>query len=278
MHPALHERGRPGLQSLYPSLIRTFEIDPLNLVRPESARPPKIPIVARQRRRVFRRKAILGTLLDDLMPQREEARRSGDAVKSHAIKILMNSFYGVLGTPACRFYDPASRTRSPASGARCCCGARPRIDRLGRRVLYGDTDSLFVESGGGGRGGGTRFGRTLAARLNQELAAHIQELVHVQSRLDLVFDRLYLRFVPARHAARDDGRRASVTRPAETETGPRGGLHGHGGGAQRLDRAPRRRSSASCTRACSPIKRSSRTSSTSSPDARRRAGRPARLP
>ena len=46
-------------------------------------------------------------MLDDLFPRREAAKEAGDDVASHAIKILMNSFYGVLGTPACRFYNPA---------------------------------------------------------------------------------------------------------------------------------------------------------------------------
>ena len=49
-----------------------------------------------------RRDAILPTILDGLFPRREAAKRAGDAVASQAIKILMNSFYGVLGTPACR--------------------------------------------------------------------------------------------------------------------------------------------------------------------------------
>jgi|ERR1019366_5322293 DNA polymerase elongation subunit (family B) len=39
--------------------------------------------------------------------QREAAKKTGDDVASNAIKILMNSFYGVLGTSACRFYNPA---------------------------------------------------------------------------------------------------------------------------------------------------------------------------
>ena len=51
--------------------------------------------------------AILPGLLDELFPRREAAKRAGDSVASGAIKILMNSFYGVLGTSACRFYNPA---------------------------------------------------------------------------------------------------------------------------------------------------------------------------
>ena len=56
----------------------------------------------------FRREpAILPRMLDELFPRREAAKQAGDEVASHAIKILMNSFYGVLGTPACRFFNPA---------------------------------------------------------------------------------------------------------------------------------------------------------------------------
>ena len=40
-------------------------------------------------------------------PRREAAKKRRDDVAAHAIKILMNSFYGVLGTSACRFYNPA---------------------------------------------------------------------------------------------------------------------------------------------------------------------------
>ena len=180
-------------KSLYPSLIRTFEIDPLNLVRPESGVTADDPIVAPSGAAFLRRKAILGALLDELMPQREEARRTGDAVKSHAIKILMNSFYGVLGTPACRFYDPRLANAITGFGREMLLWCQGRIERQGRRVLYGDTDSLFVESGAADAAAARTFGETLAGRLNRELSTHIRERWRVESRLDLVFDRLYLR-------------------------------------------------------------------------------------
>jgi DNA polymerase II len=180
-------------KSLYPSLIRTFEIDPLNLVRPEAGASDPDPILAPSGAAFFRRKAILGALLDELMPRREEARHAGDEVKSHAIKILMNSFYGVLGTPACRFYDPRLANAITGFGREMLLWCRTRIERLGRRVLYGDTDSLFVESGAADPVTARAFGQALAESLNRDLSAHIRERWRVESRLDLVFDRLYLR-------------------------------------------------------------------------------------
>ena len=180
-------------RSLYPSLIRTFEIDPLNLVRHEAGATAEDPIVAPSGAEFRRDKAILGTLLDDLMPRRAEARRAGDEVGSHAIKILMNSFYGVLGTSACRFYDPRLANAITSFGRELLLWCKGRIESDGRRVLYGDTDSLFVESGAEDRPAARAFGEALAARLNRDLSAHIQERWRVVSRLELVFDRLYLR-------------------------------------------------------------------------------------
>ena len=101
-------------KSLYPSLIRTFNIDPLALVTDalEQCGSDRHAGGARFRREP----AILPQLLDELFPRREAAKRSGDSIASHAIKILMNSFYGVLGTPACRFYNPKLANAITGSG------------------------------------------------------------------------------------------------------------------------------------------------------------------
>jgi DNA polymerase II len=187
-------------KSLYPSLIRTFEIDPWNLLRPESpaAMAEADPIVAPNGAAFGRRRGILTGLLDEIMPMRDAAKRAGDPVKSHAIKILMNSFYGVLGTPACRFHDPRLANAITGFGREVLLWCKERIEAGGRRVLYGDTDSLFVESGRVAPEAERALGETLARDLTRELAAHVRERWRVASRLELQFERLYLRlYLPA---------------------------------------------------------------------------------
>jgi DNA polymerase-2 len=122
-------------------------------------------------------------------------------VKSHAIKILMNSFYGVLGTAACRFYDPRLANAITGFGQELLLWCRDRIEAGGRRVLYGDTDSLFVETGQDDPAAARECGLRLASELNRDLAAHIRARWQVDSRLDLNFDRLYQRlfFPQMRH-------------------------------------------------------------------------------
>jgi DNA polymerase-2 len=186
-------------RSLYPTVIRTFQIDPLNLR--ESGDEDADALVAPSGSAFLRRRGILTELLDELMPRREEARRAGDGVKSHAIKILMNSFYGVLGTPACRFYDPRLANAITSFGQELLLWCKARIEAGGRRVLYGDTDSLFVEMRDPDEAAARDSAQRLTADLNRELAAHIAGRWQVESRLDLTFERLYRRlcFPAMRH-------------------------------------------------------------------------------
>lgn len=179
-------------KSLYPSLIRTFEIDPLGYLL--SPAPGDDAIVA-PNGAAFRRQppGILTGLLDDLFPRREVARKAGNAVATHAIKILMNGFYGVLGTPACRFYNPMVANAITSFGREVLLWSKARFEAYGHRVLYGDTDSLFVASGASDATAAREVGTRLAAALNRELAEHIAATWRVASRLELQFERLYLK-------------------------------------------------------------------------------------
>src|SRR4029434_7014454 len=79
-------------KSLYPSIIRTFNLDPVTLLDPSAdhANALVAPNGAR-----FRRSppGILPALVATLADERQAARKSGQGVKSNAIKILMNSLY-----------------------------------------------------------------------------------------------------------------------------------------------------------------------------------------
>jgi DNA polymerase-2 len=219
--PGLHQNVLVlDFKSLYPSLIRSFQIDPLNLLRGGTDLDGD-PIVAPNGAAFRRRTGILTALLDELMPLRDAAKRAGEGVKSQAIKILMNSFYGVLGTPACRFYDPRLANAITSFGREVLLWCKERIEAGGHRVLYGDTDSLFVESGETDPAAAVRLGETLAARLTVDLASHIAGTWHVASRLELQFERLYLRlYLPAmRHGTA--GARKRYAGLVEGPKGPR---------------------------------------------------------
>src|SRR6185369_13130810 len=124
----------------------------------------------------FRRApAILPRMLDELFPRREAAKRAGDSVAGHAIKILMNSFYGVLGRPACRFYNPALANSITGTGREMLLWSKQWFESAGFTVLYGDTDSLFVRSSIDDPEAAKEQGKQLAPALSREIAAYIAE-------------------------------------------------------------------------------------------------------
>ena len=193
-------------KSLYPSLIRTFNIDPLSFVRD----PPSTADLILTPGAAFRREpAILPRLLDELFPRRDAAKRRHDDVAAHAIKILMNSFYGVLGTSACRFFNPALANAITGMGKQMLLWSKSWFESAGYTVLYGDTDSLFVSSGEADPETAWRRAGELAAALNGDLARHIAARWRVRSRLELEFEKLYIRlFLPrARHSMRGASKR-----------------------------------------------------------------------
>ena len=183
-------------KSLYPSLIRTYNIDPLGFIGRDGDKASN-PIVLANGARFRREGAILPGLLERLAPQRDKAKRDGDAVASQAIKILMNSFYGVLGASGCRFYNPDISNAITGQGRHLLLWSKDWFEERGFRVLYGDTDSLFVGAGRGDGQWASEQGPDLAAALTRELATVIKSDSGVNSRLELEFEKLYAKlFLP----------------------------------------------------------------------------------
>ena len=211
-------------KSLYPSLIRTFNIDPLGLVHDPP--PGDESLIRAPNGACFRREpGILPELLARLFPQREEAKRRGDAIGAHAMKILMNSFYGVLATPACRFYSLPVANAITHFGQWVLRWARDRVETMGYRVLYGDTDSLFVASGLHGAGAAaeaSRLGARLRDRINAELRDEIAGTWRVESHLELELETLFLKFfLPSvRHGSGGARKRYAGLIPADSPGGP----------------------------------------------------------
>ncbi len=194
--------SKPGLyrnvlvfdfKSLYPSIIRTFNIDPLTHVR----RPaPGMPAVRAPNGAHFRRDlpGIIPELLLHLAAEREQAKQSGHSVKANAIKILMNSFYGVLGAGASRLFSPDVANAVTSFGQYLIRRAADCATSLGHEVLYGDTDSLFVDP----KEPAAERALQLGERLRAEIGAAVAQSVHTEfgceSALELEFEKLYRRF------------------------------------------------------------------------------------
>ena len=184
-------------KSLYPSIIRTFFIDPLGLalaVSGELAQSQTVPGFLEGR--FARQGHILPELIQQLWQRRDEAKQSRDEPLSQAIKIIMNSFYGVLGTPGCRFFDARLASSITRRGHQILGRTRDYIEDAGHRVIYGDTDSVFVWIH---EARGDEQAMTAGRKLQRDLNAWWQQVVRdefgLDSVLELEFETHYKRFL-----------------------------------------------------------------------------------
>jgi DNA polymerase II len=179
-------------KSLYPSIIRTFRVDPLGLAEAASESDP---LPGFEGARFSREQHILPGLIEELWRARDRAKAAGNDATSRAIKIIMNSFYGVLGTPGCRFFEPKLAASITRRGHDIITTSRKWIEARGRNVIYGDTDSLFVLLGPGPTEEECRgIGEELARYLNRAWAEELERLYRIDSFLELEFETHYLRF------------------------------------------------------------------------------------
>jgi len=214
-------------RSLYPTIMRTFNIDPLAHARATRARalsganatsvpditsvPASELTIQAPNGAVFSREpGILPELIGSYFEERRKALQAGDEEASFVYKILMNSFYGVLGTSSCRYGKTELAGAITSFARKWLHFSRDWFNAKGYRVLYGDTDSLFVESGLGDRVPYAAFlewGNALSDELNHCLRDAIEKEYRLQSHIELRFEKLYRCFmIPPLRNLRAEGR------------------------------------------------------------------------
>ena len=195
--------SRPGLydnvlvldfKSLYPSIIRTFKIDPMGMI--EGLANPEDSIEGFRGARFHRTRHFLPEIITELWQQRDIAKRQNDGVRSQAIKILMNSFYGVLGTNGCRFYDSRLTSSITMRGHEIMQTTQQWIEDLGYTVIYGDTDSIFVWVEDKMDFDEYReIGIRLQTEMNKKWQLRLQQAFNLDCQLELEFETHFSRFL-----------------------------------------------------------------------------------
>lgn len=182
-------------KSLYPSIIRTFLIDPVGLV--EGLREDERDTVPGfLGARFSRTRHCLPDIVRRVSEGRDAAKRERNAHLSQALKIIMNSFYGVLGSTGCRFFDPRLASSITMRGHEIMHRTRELIEAEGYQVIYGDTDSTFVWLGRArAQDEADQIGRSLVATVNAFWREHLKSTYGIESALELQYERHFSRFL-----------------------------------------------------------------------------------
>jgi DNA polymerase II len=185
-------------KSLYPTIIQTFKIDPLSRLHSNIA-----PIETPNKLKFSSTENFLPDFITKLMEQRADAAKKNDKPLSQAIKILMNSFYGVMGSYGCRFYHPDLPTAITGTGQWLLLQSKKFLEEKGYEVLYGDTDSLFVQLNENDEK--EKAGKNLAKDLNNYWKQRILNDFKTESFLEIKFEKYYRKFIITRARGGETG-------------------------------------------------------------------------
>ena len=222
--------SRPGLydsvlvldyKSLYPSIIRTFLIDPVGLIDGLAHPADADSVTGFREARFSRTTHCLPAIVEQIWQGRETAKQQGNKPLSQALKIIMNAFYGVLGTSACRFFDPRLASSITLRGHAIMQQTRELIEAEGYDVIYGDTDSTFVWlKSAHSEADAEAIGRSLALKVNHWWRTHLQQQYGLTSALELEYENHFCRFLMPTIRGAEQGskkRYAGLIREAEGE-------------------------------------------------------------
>ncbi|MGL6247417.1 DNA polymerase II [Pseudomonas sp.] len=183
-------------KSLYPSIIRTFLIDPVGLIEGLQHPDDSESVPGFRGARFSRTRHCLPAIVARVAEGRETAKREHNAPLSQALKIIMNAFYGVLGSSGCRFFDTRLASSITLRGHEIMLRTRQLIEAQGHTVIYGDTDSTFVWlRRAHGQEEAAQIGRALVDHVNHWWREHVQQEYGLESALELQFETHYKRFL-----------------------------------------------------------------------------------
>ncbi|WP_336037097.1 DNA-directed DNA polymerase [Halobacterium yunchengense] len=198
------------LKSLYPMCMVTTNASPETKVDPDSygGETYRAPNGTHFRKEPD---GIIREIIDETLAEREQKKAArndhdpdSEAYQRYdrqqaAVKVIMNSLYGVLGWERFRLYDKEMGAAVTATGREVISFTEQAANEIGHEVAYGDTDSVMLELGG-------EVSTEEAIEESFGIEDHInaaydefasEELNADEHRFEIEFEKLYRRFFQA---------------------------------------------------------------------------------
>ncbi|MEM3666328.1 MAG: DNA polymerase domain-containing protein [Candidatus Bathyarchaeia archaeon] len=157
--PGLHENiAVLDFKAMYPNLMIAYNLSPDTYIPPKEPAPPSGVYEAPEVKHRFRRepagfyKEVLSHLIkvrDEIRMKMKETtpgsveRRVLDA-RQKAVKVITNASYGYAGWIGARWYIKPVAEAATAWGRYTILNAIRMAEEAGLKVVYGDTDSIFI--------------------------------------------------------------------------------------------------------------------------------------
>ncbi|NPA74671.1 MAG: DNA polymerase II [Euryarchaeota archaeon] len=162
-------------KSMYPSIIIKYNICFTTITDHDGFESP----IGVHFMRPEQREGIIPKILKELMEKRDSLKKMMKSAKTDeerkyydglqkAVKILMNTFYGVLASSFYRFTDPRIGASITAFARETIKKIISTLEAQNLKVVYGDTDSIFFESPYHELEKTVEFGSKIAAEISKK--------------------------------------------------------------------------------------------------------------
>jgi DNA polymerase I len=198
--PGLHENiANLDFKSMYPNIMITYNLSPDTYVKTEEPKPPSGVYEAPEVKHRFRKEpaGFYKQVLSYLITVRDEVRSRMKALnpdsaeyrvldaRQKAVKVITNATYGYAGWTGARWYSKPVAEAATAWGRYTIMEATNMAEKAGLKVVYGDTDSLFV----------TNEQKTI-----ERLSKEIQDKLALEIKPDKVYVRIFFTEAKKRYA------------------------------------------------------------------------------
>ena len=143
--------------SLYPSIIQEYNIcfTTVNRVKPEGVKEedyiPELPedgsengVLPTEIRKLVESRRAVKKLLQN--PDLSEELKLQYDIRQKALKLTANSMYGCLGFSFSRFYAKPLAALVTSRGREILLQTKNLVEKMNLEVIYGDTDSIMINS------------------------------------------------------------------------------------------------------------------------------------
>lgn len=193
------------LKSLYPMSMKTINAGP-------RTKDPDGDIVAPNDVSFTKeKKSIVVDIIDELLEEREQLKDERDSYKKgsqqydkydrqqRAVKIVMNTLYGVLGWDRFRLYDQDVGAAVTAVGREVIKFTEEVVEDMGYEVTYGDTDSVMIELGEDiSHDKALEIGHDMEEKINSAYDDFAEEEFNVEDHyFQIEFEKLYRKYFQA---------------------------------------------------------------------------------
>jgi DNA polymerase I len=198
------------LKSLYPMSMTTINASPETKVDPEEydGDTYRAPTGTHFRKEPD---GIIREIIDETLDEREEKKALRNEHEpgtlqyerfdrqQAAVKVIMNSLYGVSGWDRFRLYDKEAAAAITATGRDVIEYTDETATKLGYEVAYGDTDSVMLELGGDvSKDDAIEQSFEIEERINDAYNDFAREELNAEEhRFEIEFEKLYRRFFQA---------------------------------------------------------------------------------